>query len=160
MHFNNILLDHDEFFVPLATLCSMWDLSCLIRAQTCAPCSGSLKILTTGLQVLNYFKKCLWNGLVINQVDLLLIIPVVGSWQPLPSATLPLPDSSCGQSPAWVPRFCLLSGPPRWPKPVTMVLSLGSSWFKNGMWDFPGGPVAKTLGSQCRGPGFDPWMGS
>ena len=23
-------------------------------------------------------------------------------------------------------------------------------------WDFPGGPVAKTLCSQCRGPGFDP----
>ena len=22
--------------------------------------------------------------------------------------------------------------------------------------DFPGGPVAKTLGSQCRGPRFDP----
>ena len=22
--------------------------------------------------------------------------------------------------------------------------------------DFPGGPVAKTLLSQCRGPGFDP----
>ena len=25
--------------------------------------------------------------------------------------------------------------------------------------DFHGGPVAKTLGSQCRGPGFDPWSG-
>ena len=23
--------------------------------------------------------------------------------------------------------------------------------------DFPGGPVAKTPGSQCRGPGFNPW---
>ena len=23
--------------------------------------------------------------------------------------------------------------------------------------DFPGGPEAKTLCSQCRGPGFDPW---
>ena len=23
--------------------------------------------------------------------------------------------------------------------------------------DFPGGPVAKTLHSQCRGPRFDPW---
>ena len=23
--------------------------------------------------------------------------------------------------------------------------------------DFPGGPVAKSPGSQCRGPGFDPW---
>ena len=25
--------------------------------------------------------------------------------------------------------------------------------------DFPGGPVAKTLSSQCRGPRFDPWSG-
>ena len=24
-------------------------------------------------------------------------------------------------------------------------------------WDFPGGPVSKTLSSQCRGPRFDPW---
>ena len=23
--------------------------------------------------------------------------------------------------------------------------------------DFPGGPVAETLHSQCRGPRFDPW---
>ena len=26
-------------------------------------------------------------------------------------------------------------------------------------WDFPGGPVVKTLRSQHRGPGFDPWSG-
>ena len=26
--------------------------------------------------------------------------------------------------------------------------------------DFPGGPVAKTLGSQCRGPRFDPGSGN
>ena len=25
--------------------------------------------------------------------------------------------------------------------------------------DFPGGPVVKTMGSQCRGPRFDPWSG-
>ena len=25
--------------------------------------------------------------------------------------------------------------------------------------DFPGGPVVKTLCSQCRGQGFDPWPG-
>ena len=24
--------------------------------------------------------------------------------------------------------------------------------------DFPGGPVAKTLSSQCKGPGFHPWL--
>ena len=26
--------------------------------------------------------------------------------------------------------------------------------------DFPGCPVAKTLCSQCGGPGFDPWSGN
>ena len=26
--------------------------------------------------------------------------------------------------------------------------------------DFPRGPVAKTVHSQCRGPGFDPWSGN
>ena len=29
--------------------------------------------------------------------------------------------------------------------------------YKNTCQDFPGGPVAKTPSSQCRGPGFDPW---
>ena len=28
---------------------------------------------------------------------------------------------------------------------------------QGGTGDFPGGPVARTLCSQCRGPGFDPW---
>ena len=27
-------------------------------------------------------------------------------------------------------------------------------------WDFPGGPVAKILGFQHRGPKFDPWSGN
>ena len=27
-------------------------------------------------------------------------------------------------------------------------------------WDFPGGPVAETLSSQCRGPRFNPWSGN
>ena len=31
---------------------------------------------------------------------------------------------------------------------------------KEGERDFPGGPVAKTPHSQCRGPGFDPWSGN
>ena len=30
---------------------------------------------------------------------------------------------------------------------------------QQGPGDFPGGPVAKTLCSQCRGPGFNPWSG-
>ena len=32
--------------------------------------------------------------------------------------------------------------------------------YKEKMKDFPGGPVAKTFCSQCRGPGFDPWSGN
>ena len=28
------------------------------------------------------------------------------------------------------------------------------------MWELPGGPVAKTLCSQCKRPGFDPWSGN
>ena len=31
---------------------------------------------------------------------------------------------------------------------------------KVGCQDFPGGPVAKTPCSQCRGDGFDPWSGN
>ena len=27
-------------------------------------------------------------------------------------------------------------------------------------WDFPSGPGTKTLHSQCRGTGFDPWSGN
>ena len=26
--------------------------------------------------------------------------------------------------------------------------------------NFPGGPVSKTLRSQCRGPRFNPWLGN
>jgi len=31
---------------------------------------------------------------------------------------------------------------------------------KLGQRDFPGGPAVKTLGSQCKGPGFDLWPGN
>ena len=31
---------------------------------------------------------------------------------------------------------------------------------KSDMRDIPGGPAAKALCSQCRGPGFDPWSGN
>ena len=42
----------------------------------------------------------------------------------------------------------------------------GGKWRGGGVkkkvkfWVFPGGPVAKTTHSQCRGPGFDPWSGN
>ena len=35
-----------------------------------------------------------------------------------------------------------------------------TQWLKNNNPDFPGGPAAKTLGSQCRGPRLDPWSGN
>ena len=42
---------------------------------------------------------------------------------------------------------------------------VGSWWAGDIYWewqyvDFPGGPVAKTLSSQCRGPKFHPWSGN
>ena len=36
----------------------------------------------------------------------------------------------------------------------------GSHCFKMYLEDFPGGPVAKTPRSQCRGPRFHPWSGN
>ena len=33
-------------------------------------------------------------------------------------------------------------------------------WLEKENRDFPGGPAAKTLSSQCRGPRFNPWSGS
>ena len=31
---------------------------------------------------------------------------------------------------------------------------------RDGSWNFPGGPVAKTPCPQCRGPRFNPWSGN
>ena len=36
----------------------------------------------------------------------------------------------------------------------------GKAGLKLNIQDFPRVPVAKTLWSQCRGPGFDPWTGT
>ena len=33
-------------------------------------------------------------------------------------------------------------------------------WKHRKVWDFPGGPVGKTLPSQCKGPRFDPRSGN
>ena len=63
------------------------------------------------------------------------------------------------------------------PEPVLFVSSHSKGWFYQAVekrlgscWhlmvlktmsgDFPGGPVAKTLHSLCRGPVFDPWSGN
>ena len=36
----------------------------------------------------------------------------------------------------------------------------GPMILENQRWEFPGGPEAMTLHSQCRGPRFDPWSGN
>jgi len=33
-------------------------------------------------------------------------------------------------------------------------------YMKEQAWDCPGGPVAWTVSSRCREPGFDPWSGN
>ena len=33
-------------------------------------------------------------------------------------------------------------------------------FLRNSFWEFPGGPVARILCSQCRGPWFDPSQGT
>ena len=43
---------------------------------------------------------------------------------------------------------------------AVLLLSICLKELKAGCQDFPGGPVAKTLCSPCRGPGFDPWSGN
>ena len=43
------------------------------------------------------------------------------------------------------------------PSFLTLDLSLLE---RKPFWDFPGGTVAKTPCSQCRGPGFNPWSGN
>ena len=40
------------------------------------------------------------------------------------------------------------------------VIREGRSRNKAELGDFPDGPVAKTLHSQCSGPRFDPWSGN
>jgi len=40
------------------------------------------------------------------------------------------------------------------------IWSLGEKLKNIDSQDFPGGSVARALGSQCRGPGFNPWSGT
>ena len=54
----------------------------------------------------------------------------------------------------WKPRLC-----PRPGERHSLELSI-LYILKTPVRDFPGGPVAKTPRSQCRGPGFDPWSGN
>ena len=39
-------------------------------------------------------------------------------------------------------------------------LDMYTALYLNWIGSFSGDPVAKTLYSQCRGPGFDPWLGN
>ena len=44
--------------------------------------------------------------------------------------------------------------------PCLLPSDFVASHSKRQIWDFPGGSVAKTQRSQCRGPGFDLWSGN
>ena len=55
-------------------------------------------------------------------------------------------------------RLCKTHRSPYVP-PVTCS-PLSQEELKGATWDFPGGPMAKTLLSECRGPGFQPWSGN
>ena len=46
------------------------------------------------------------------------------------------------------------------PESSSIAGLLGEPASKGGERDFSGGPVAKSLCSQCRGPRFDPWPGN
>ena len=49
------------------------------------------------------------------------------------------------------------------PELLSIICSLRSMRFSASSkmaWDFPGGPLVKTSGSQCRGHRFDPWSGN
>ena len=56
------------------------------------------------------------------------------------------------------PSFRLSCSPPQECPLLPLCESALSSKLRAG--DFPEGPVAKTLSSQYRGPGFDPWSGN
>ena len=43
---------------------------------------------------------------------------------------------------------------------IGLVMMQNNKQKLQAIWDFPGGSVDKTLCSQCRGPGFDPWSGN
>ena len=43
---------------------------------------------------------------------------------------------------------------------LNVYFILSTSLYKNIHWNFPGGPVAKTSGSKCKGSKFDPWSGN
>ena len=45
-------------------------------------------------------------------------------------------------------------------EPGRAVGALDISIYKNKDGDLPGGPVAKTPWSHCRGPGFNSWSGN
>ena len=41
-----------------------------------------------------------------------------------------------------------------WGPQVWLVSEMGA------IWEFPGGPVVRTLGFHCQGCGFNPWSGN
>ena len=44
--------------------------------------------------------------------------------------------------------------------PIILSSANGIPWKKQKCWDFPGGPLVKTPRFQCRGHGFNHWLGN
>ena len=110
-------------------------------------------------------------------------IPTICVFQP-PEISNPLVDLTPSfppifisfQPPTNLTSFCQLL-PPAWPLcplialpgkvldlsnicPLKSYTKVNEHFKRTWTQDFPGGSVAKTLHSQCRGPGFNPWLGN
>ena len=57
----------------------------------------------------------------------------------------------------WKASYTILINQPQLPTAYLLTWAL---IYKLLWWDFPGGPVAKSVCSQCRGPEFNPWSGN
>ena len=79
-----------------------------------------------------------------------------GAWSSWPQVGGPRTFSSEHDPSPSLPLSSLTEDPSEHPArpPLTSVST------RRMMGDCPGGPVAKTLISQCWGPGFDPWLGN
>ena len=56
------------------------------------------------------------------------------------------------------PSFRFLRRQVRWSVILISLRIFHSKKLQDSQWSFPGGPVVKTLCSQCRGCGFNPWL--
>ena len=57
-------------------------------------------------------------------------------------------------------HICMHFSIPLQPAPTPFLFPSTNKQFKHLYEDSLGGPVVKTLSSQCKRPGFDPWSGN